>query len=206
MVLRGAVLVFIQRIREETVMTTTNQNRTQLQTGDQKLIDGLKKHQADLSSLFIGGASFKTADAIGILQARIDAASTAVSTRATWQTGVKADHDERVKTKTFVSGLRQALQVAFTGQIDALADFGLKPRKVRVTTPEQKAEAAAKAKATRAARHTMGPKQKAQIKGTLPAPATTPEPVPTLPAAPSAPKAADPAATGPAPATTARPS
>jgi len=180
-------------------MTTTNPNRTQVQTGDQKLIDGLKKHAPALSSLFIGGASLQTADVIAILQARIDAATAAVSTRATWQTNVKADHDERAKTKTFVSGLRQALQVAFAGQIDALADFGLKPRKVRVTTPEEKTEAAAKAKATRAARHTMGPKQKAQIKGTVPAPATPPEPAPTPP---TAPKAAETAATGPVPVAT----
>ena len=181
-------------------MTTNNLNRIEQQTGDQKLIDGLKKHEPTLSSLFIGGTSLKTADVIGILQARIDAASTAVSSRATWQTDVKADHDGRAKTKTFVSGLRQALQVAFVGQIDALADFGLKPRKVRVTTPEQKALASAKAKATRAARHTMGPKQKAQIKGTVPAPATTPEPAPTAPTAP--PKAAELATPGPVPAAT----
>jgi hypothetical protein len=180
-------------------MTTTNLNRTEVQTSDQKLIDGLKKHEPTLSSLFIGGALLKTADVITILQTRIDAATTVVSSRATWQTDVKADHDQRAKTKTLVSGLRQALQVAFVGQIDALADFGLKPRKVRVTTPEQKAAASAKAKATRVARHTMGPKQKAQIKGTVPAPATPPEPAPT---APTPARAAETAATGPLPAAT----
>jgi hypothetical protein len=177
-------------------MATKVLNRTQQQTGDQKLIDGLKKHEATVPSLVIGGSSLKTADIIGILQTRINAASAAVSTRATWQTGVKADRDERAKTKTFVSGLRQALQVAFAGSIDALTDFGLKPRKTRVSTPEQKAAAAAKAKATRAARHTMGTKQKAKVKGAVvPSPAPAIPPSPTT--APTTPKPADPPANPP---------
>jgi hypothetical protein len=50
--------------------------------------------------------------------------------------------------------------VALAGSIDGLADFGLTPRKVRVLTPEKKAIAAAKAKATRAARGTKGSVQK----------------------------------------------
>jgi hypothetical protein len=183
-------------------MTINNPNRTERQTVDQRLIDGINRHTQTVSSLIIGGTTFTTTDIIGILQLRIVVASTAVSTKATWQTAVKADQDEHAKTKTFVSGLRQALTVMFAGQIDALADFGLKPRKVRVTTPEQKAEAAAKARATRAARHTMGPKQKALVKGTVPAP-TTP-PTPTLPTALRAPEAVDPPGAGPVPAATAR--
>jgi hypothetical protein len=104
------------------------------------LIDGLKKHELTLSSLFIGGALLKTADVIGILQARIDAASSAVSSRATWQTDVKADHDGRAKSKTFVSGLRQALQVAFVGQVDALAESDAAPRRKPPGAPGTQAE------------------------------------------------------------------
>src|SRR5262249_11740576 len=119
-------------------------------------------------------------------------ADAAVSTRATWRATVQSDRDERTKSRAFVSGLRQALHVAFGASIDTLADFGLKPRKTPAQrTPAEKAAAAAKAKATRAARHTMGRKQKAQIKGAapVPAPATppsapTPPPAPTTPATP----------------------
>jgi hypothetical protein len=169
---------------------STKPNRSNEVSGDQKLIDGLTKHASTLPSLFIGGTSMTTAAIIAVLQARIAAADTTLSTRATWQSAVKADIDERTKTKTLVSGLRQALQVAFAGSIDALADFGLKPRKVRVVTPEQKAKASAKALATRQARHTMGPKQKAKVKGTVAptAPATPPAaPAPTAPTPPAAP-------------------
>jgi hypothetical protein len=183
----------------------SNNNRTLQQTADQTLIDGLEKHQATFTSLTFGGTTLKTADLIGILQARIDARNTAVSTRATWQTNVKADHDEREKTAAIVAGLRQALHVWFSGSIDALADFGLKPRKVRVTTPEQKQAAAAKAKATRAARHTMGSQQKKAVKGDVTGIAVTPiTPAHPVPATGSPPTPA-PAGAGVAPSTTAKP-
>jgi hypothetical protein len=172
--------------------TKSNINRTQQQDGDQKLIDGLNKHNQTITSLMIGGTSQTTAAIIAVLQKRIDSAKTVVSSRATWQSEVKADHDERAQTKVFVSGLRQALQVAFAGSIDTLADFGLKPRKTRAPrTPEQKAAAAAKAKATRAARHTMGSKQKAKVRGAAPVATPAPAPSPSPAASPSAPKPTD---------------
>jgi hypothetical protein len=59
------------------------------------------------------------------------------------------------------------VKVAFGKSPDVLADFGLKPRKMKTPlTIEQKAAAAAKRKATRAARHTMGTSQKKKVKGT----------------------------------------
>jgi hypothetical protein len=183
------------------MVTKSNINRSQQQDGDQKLIDGLNKHGQTITSLMIQGASHPTAAIIAVLQERIDSAKTVVLSKATWQADVKADRDERAKTKAFVSGLRQALQVAFAGSIDTLADFGLKPRKARAPrTPEQKAAASAKAKATRAARHTMGSKQKAMVKGAAPQAVPPTAPAPT--AAPGAPKPAEPTATAPAPGAT----
>jgi hypothetical protein len=45
--------------------------------------------------------------------------------QAAWQSAVQADRDEHAKTKMFVSRLRQALQLAFAGSIDTLADPAL---------------------------------------------------------------------------------
>jgi hypothetical protein len=50
-----------------------------------------------------------------------------------------------------------------------LADFGFTAPKKRVLTPDEKAAAAVKAKATRKARNTMGKVQKKSVKGTTPA-------------------------------------
>jgi hypothetical protein len=158
----------------------------------QKFIDGLKKHEQTLSSLVIRGQSIRVADIIPLLQKRLDKTSAVSSAKATWQSAVQADHDERDQTKNLLADLRQALLVAFGGQIEALADFGLVGRKPAVVAPETRVAAAAKAKATRAARHTMGKNQKAQITGVVVTPATsspsTPAPAPAAapPAAPSA--------------------
>ncbi len=169
-------------------MATKNPSRNEQQIADQALIDGLTKHATSVPTLMIGGTTVQTADVIRTLQARILARKAPLTSRATWQSDVKADQEQRASTKTLVSGVRQALQVAFAGSIEVLADFGLKPRKTRVVTPEVQTAAAAKAKATRAARHTMGPKAKAKIKGVVPeaTPETAPSPATTAtPAAPS---------------------
>jgi hypothetical protein len=175
------------RKNEEVVIMGTNtpkQNKNAETTADQNLADGLSKHAATITTIMIGGASVATKDIVTALQARIATAKAATSARATWQAAVQADRDERAKTKTLVSVTKQMLLGSFAGQVDTLADFGLTPRKPRVVSPEALVAAAAKAKATRAARHTMGKKQKAEIKGTVdttvpavPVPAPTPSPV-----------------------------
>jgi hypothetical protein len=166
------------------IMATTakNTNRSTSLATDQKLIDGLNKHVTTIPTWVIGGASYKSADLVAILQARIASANRARDAKPVWLAAVKADRDEQAKTKTVVSGLRQALQVAFAGSVEVLADFGLAPRKPSVTTPEQRTAAALKAKATRAARHTVGPKKKAAVKGAVIITPATAQPLPPAPA------------------------
>jgi hypothetical protein len=171
-------------------MSTTNTSKARIDTqaADQKMIDGFNKHAQTIPSLIVAGTSLKAADIITVLQTRLSTANAAQSTRGTWQNAVKADKDERAKTKT-LDGVRQALLVALSGSIDALGDFGLSPRKARVLSPEKKAVAAAKAKATRKARGTMGKVQKKGVKGAVTA---------TLVVTPQA--GSQPAVTAPAPA------
>jgi len=185
-------------------MTTTKsnskQNAAQQQAADQAMIDGFTKHQAVIPpSLLIAGAPVTTASVISTLQSRIAARTAVTLAEAAFHAAVKANQDEQAKTKVLVSGARTAVAVMFAGQITALADFDLKPRKAPAPrTPAQKAASAAKAKATREARHTMGPVQKAQITGANPQGTAAPAPAP-------APAAAPPAAPAPAPAPAAAP-
>jgi hypothetical protein len=169
--------------------TNTKNNKLSQQAADQSLIDGFTKHAATIpASLLIAGAQVPTTTVISTLQARIAARAATAPAKATYQALVKADQDERTTSAPLVSGARQAVLVMFAGQIQVLADFGLTPRKTPAPrTPEQKAASAAKAKATRAARHTMGPVQKAQITGATPqGDATVPAPAPAPAAAPAA--------------------
>jgi hypothetical protein len=123
--------------------------------------------------MLIAGETRTAQDIVATLQSRIDASRTALSTRATWQTAVRAEESLRDATRTYVSGVKQGLLVSFAGQLDTLASFGLTERAVHVATPEEKLAAAAKGRATRAARHTMGSRQRAAIKGTVTATAPT---------------------------------
>jgi hypothetical protein len=171
---------------------TPKSNRIDQNAADQSLIDGFNKNATAITNMVVGGVPHTTKDIVATLQSRIDSSKAVLSTRATWQTAVKADKTLRDTTKTFVSAVKQSLIVSFAGHLDTLADFGLTERAKVVRTPEEKLAAATKAKATRAARHTMGSKQKAEIKGTVTptAPVTAapsaPTPPPTTPATPPA--------------------
>jgi len=93
------------------------------------------------------------------------------------------------KTAALVSGARQALKVAFAGQADQLGDFGLQPPKVRTPlTAEEKAQAAAKALATRKANHPNEGK-KSKVTPVAAAPAAAPAAPAEAPSAPAAPAA-----------------
>jgi hypothetical protein len=103
--------------------------------------------------------------------------------------------DEKAQTpslRTFEAALVTFVRAAFGSSPDVLADFGLHPPKVRAPlTVEAKTAAAAKRKATRAARHTQGAKQKAKVKGAVTGIIVTPVTAPplgtTAAAGPSAP-------------------
>jgi hypothetical protein len=167
---------------------TPKNNRTEETAADQHMIDGFNDPASTIASLVIASATVEKTDIVTTLQSRIDSRKTVESARAAWQTAVQADRTLELKTNPFVAALRGSLLASFAGNITMLAKFGLTPRQKPVTTPEVKVAAAAKAKATRAARHTVGPNVKAKIKGTVltTAPATAsptdPAPSPTQPA------------------------
>ncbi|MGH7435516.1 MAG: hypothetical protein ACRENE_07560 [Polyangiaceae bacterium] len=163
--------------------TTNKENRINRLAADQALINGLNKRAATLSTFTVGGATLKTSDVIAALLAEIAAENAVAPARASWEAAVQAARTQTAKTKAIASGVTQSLQLIFKGQTEALADFGLKPRKQPAPrTPQQKAAAAAKAKATRAARNTMGSQQKKAVKGDVTGvtvtPVTAPAPQP----------------------------
>jgi hypothetical protein len=155
--------------------TQAKPSRINRVVADQALIDGFTKHADALSALTVGGAPVKVADVIAALKAEIAAENAVAPARAAWEGTVLAARDQRAKTKVALKGVKQSLQLIFAGQVETLADFGLHPPKVRAPlTPQQKAAAAAKAKATRAARKTMGSVQKSVVKGDVTGVTVTP--------------------------------
>ena len=179
--------------------SNTRASRPEQQAADDKLNAGLTKHEPTLAPFIIAGKTVRVADVVTTLQSRKNTATAAATAKAAWQAAVAADRNELAQSHALLSGVKQSLQVMFAGSTDALADFGLTPRKPHVVSPAVKVAAAAKAKATRAARHTQGPKQKAAIKGPLEGATlvvSAEPPSPASPANPTAPAAGSGSGTG----------
>ena len=131
------------------------------------MIMGLQKHEQTLPPFILANKQYTAAQMIAELQTRRDATQAVITAKAVWQAAIKIDLDGRASGQQFLKSARQTLLAAFAGSANALADFGLVPPKVRVVSTETKLGAAAKARATRAARHTLGPKQKKEVKGNV---------------------------------------
>ena len=87
--------------------------------------------------------------------------------------------------RTFMSAFVTYVKAAYAGSPDVLADFGIAPKARVPPTVEAKIAAAAKGKATRAARHTMGTTQRKAVKGDVTGVVVTPitAPPPVVPKA-----------------------
>jgi hypothetical protein len=157
-------------------------NRSTTQARDGQVIVGIKKDLQNVSSLPLAASTYTMAALEQLIQSRIDAANAVANAKANWHDAMATYDALNTKVTEVVRGLRQYVINAFGQNSPVLADFGFTPPKKATLTPEQKVAKAAKAKATREARGTMGKKQKALIKGTVSttAPATSPAaPAPT---------------------------
>jgi hypothetical protein len=169
-------------------MANVNNNTTQAH--DAQVIVGIQKHLLGVPSLPLAGATYAPADLVKLVQSRIDSAGVVAAANASWHSTVAAQKALGAKLTPLLRSLRQYVLNSFGETSPVLADFGFSAPKTATKTPEQKVAAAAKAKATREARGTLGKKQKAKVKGTVPAAA------PTAPSAASQPAAAPPAPAG----------
>jgi hypothetical protein len=135
-------------------------------------------------------------DLVNLIQTDISNTDAADKARADWLAAVQVQTDSHDKLTPILRAFERMVLAQFGDTQDAastLADFGFAPQKVSVPTVETKAAAVEKSRATRAARHTMGPKQKSAIKGNvtgvLVSPITGPTPVvtPVTTASPTSP-------------------
>ena len=158
------LLMQLTRSQRQDSMTTPS-NKTALKAEELQIIAGLQKNTATLTNLVVQGKPVSVPQAIATLQARVNAITAAQSAKVAWTDAVQQQDQQLTSTNGFVESLVTVIRGMFAGAPSALADFGQVPRKVTVLTTAEKQAAAVKAAATRKARHTMGPKQKAAITG-----------------------------------------
>ena len=145
-------------------------NKTQEYVVFRKMIDGINKHLGSVTTIPLQGVATAPKAIAQLLQELIDASDATAAATVKSHDAHKAERDKLVAAGPILRAFRSYLLVAFGDAAD-LADFGLVPRKPRAKVPPDKGVTAAKKRrATRAARHTMGKRQKQAIKGNVPDP------------------------------------
>jgi hypothetical protein len=148
---------------------------------NRKAINGLDKHCAKVKSIPLNGTPTEVAEMKQLLRAAVDATATADAAHAEWRQRVAQERAARADATRVLRALRSYVLVHYGAEAVAiLADFGFSAPKPTMKSVRTTAAAADKSLATRAARHTMGSKQREHIKGEAPAPPPILPPVPVM--------------------------
>jgi hypothetical protein len=134
------------------------------------------KHLAVAGNLVVASKTYTPADVQADIQAILDTENAAEVARGAFHGAVAEVRATRARVAALVHAVKQHALIRFADQPEVLAEFGLEaPKPRRKRTVEEKLAAVKAQGRTRAARHTMGPRQRAKVKGTAPAaPATAP--------------------------------
>ncbi len=143
--------------------------------GFTKRIQGLEEIPAK-QLIPIGGTTYTAAQLKAIFQAGIEALKTLTDKEAEAKQAAEAFRNAKAVALGLETGLKQWAFAAYGTTSPIPSQLGFAPRKQAVRSVDGKKQAVAQAHATRKARHTLGPKAKLAIKGTVV--------VPTVPAVP----------------------
>ena len=158
-------------------------NRAARSDRNRKAIAGVRKQFASTKTLVLDGVSYTPDDIVKALQGSIDAADATSAANAQFHKAVDAERAANATADAVYAGLKTYVTSQFKTSPSTLADFGITLPTRQVPDAATAATAVEKRQATRVARHTMGTRQKANVKGTVTAPATAPAPAPVTPPA-----------------------
>jgi len=180
-------------------MTSSHQNKTTTAALATTLIAGIDQHLAKTSSIVLAGTSYTPQQVAQRLQQIVDLRSEVTTSKSTTKAKLVAEKAELPALLKFMDVCKTFVKATYDGSPDVLADFGISTKARTSMSVEAKLVAAAKRKATRAARHTMGSQQKKGIKGSVAGvvvtPISTSSPVAMTPVSGSTPAASAPATT-----------
>ena len=169
--------------------TMKKDSKGQVAAAAKQLIAGAEKHLTSTTQVSLLGSSYTPAQVTSTLQSLVTLRSDVDASKASTKAKIANEATQMPALRAYMSAFEAYVKAAFGSSPDVLADFGIIPKARAPLTVEAKAAAAAKRASTRAARHTMGTKQKKAIKGdvtgvtltpiTAPAPAVTATSSPT---------------------------
>jgi len=190
--------------------TTTRNNASVIDVCTQRL-NALKAHLSSTkATIAVNGVQTKAAEILATYQASLDGRATLKSQRADVKATLGTVAASDAKRRVVDRALKAWVVNQYGADSKEAHDFGFPPPKTPERTVTSKATAIERGQATREARHTMGSRQKEDVKGTAvvlvaPAnPATTVQPAAPAASTPTTTTATAqaPAAPLPAPATT----
>jgi hypothetical protein len=172
-------------------MVTTKSPKGQVVETAKQLIAGATKNLAAGTTVSFAGGSYTPDQVTQKLQALVDLRSNVDAAKAAVREKLALEAAQAPALTAFARQFRAFAKATFVTSPSALADFGINPKSRGPQTVEAKTVAVAKRAATRAARHTMGSKQKLSVKGDVTGVVVTPvkAPAPTVstPSSPTAP-------------------
>jgi hypothetical protein len=133
-------------------------------------IAGIRKYFPGTAPIVLAGTTYSPAELVSLLQACAGAITAILALHAQLKGNVATLRSQRKQTLKVLHALEGFVDNFFGGDPSKLADFGFKPKKVRVETAAKRAEGAAKAAATRKAKATA---LKAVTSPAAPPPATS---------------------------------
>jgi hypothetical protein len=121
-------------------------------------------------TLTLNSVQISVADATKILQSYAAGLTATLAAHSKWGDVLSSTRRQAPAATTLIQDLGDYVRAMYGNSNVVLGEFGMAPRKRAKATVATKQEAIAKSAATRVARHTAGPKQKAKIHGEAPAP------------------------------------
>jgi hypothetical protein len=145
---------------------------------NRQAIAGVQKHFASTPTIVLDGTPATPTNVIATLQGANDAIDRAAAAEKAFHDAVSAKNAAVAKGSALVGALKNLVKSQIGSSHGVLGDFGFSTPTRQTPDEATKAAAVVKRAATRAARHTMGKRQKAPIKGVVQATPATP---PTAP-------------------------
>lgn len=148
-------------------MTTNKRTKADGVTRATQLIAGVHKHLANQTQIRFAGGTFTPDQITTKLQSVVNLRADVDAAKAATKAKVAAERADTPSLRTFTGALVAFVKATFGDSPEVLADFGITLKARAPQTAQAKTAAAAKRAATRAARHTMGSKQKKSVKGAV---------------------------------------
>jgi hypothetical protein len=148
----------------------SNLNKVTRQVRIGQVVTGIQKYFMTLPAIRLAGTDYTPAVLIETLQEVLAVIKQTSNSKAAWLADVQTERNALGKIGPVLRYVKSFVIAQFGDTQDSsktLEDFGYKPRKVRAKKVDTKAQAVEQGRATRVARSTRGPRQKAKIKGTV---------------------------------------